>query len=97
MITRQGHIKLRLSEGRASVLAMPSGSSFDQRSIIVNDQQIVGQMFGGLENLITLSLSLSQALAYKRIEHILLFARDARVKIRLFLQQGKGGLIVFCL
>lgn len=32
---------------------MPSGSSFDQRSIIINDQQIVGQMFGGLDIIYT--------------------------------------------
>ena len=42
----------------------------DDRHIVnyVNGQQIVGRFLGGLENLITLSLSLSlsQALAYKR-------------------------------
>ena len=41
----------------------------------VNDQQIVGRFLGGLENLITLSLS--QALAYKRNSTTSYYARGA--------------------
>ena len=53
MIPRQGHIKLRVSESRASVLALPSGSSFDQRSKYVKDTKKVALMFGGLDIIYT--------------------------------------------
>jgi len=38
--------------------------TFSQKSNFVNGQQIVAPMFGGLDNLITLSLSLSLSLNY---------------------------------
>ena len=53
-------LKLRVSERRANIFsAIPSMCSFGQRSNFVKDMKKVALIFGGLNNLITLSLSLS--------------------------------------
>ena len=62
----------------------------------VNATQFAAQMFGGLENLITLSLSLSQVLTYSS-SHIIKIRGHPRVNIRFFLLSGKGSQLVFCL
>ena len=64
-------LKLRVSESRANIFsALPSMCSFGQRLNFVKNTKKVALIFGGLNNLITLSLSLSlslsQALAYIR-------------------------------
>ena len=58
----------------------------------VNATQFAAQMFGGLENLITLS----QVLTYSS-SHIIKIRGHPRVNIRFFLLSGKGSQLVFCL
>ena len=62
-----------------------------------NTAKRMTETFGHSDNLITLSLSLSlsQALAYKRDNTPLILCAGARVNIRLSLQKCKGGCIVF--
>ena len=56
-------LKLRVSESRANIFsALPSMCSFGQRLNFIKDIKKVALIFGGLNNLITLSLSLSHAL-----------------------------------
>ena len=84
-------IKQRVSESRAKrVWALPSGSCFDQRSIIVKREQKMTETFGHSNNFATLSLSqaLTSNTSIKNRGH-------PRVNIRLFLLSGKGGRIVF--
>ena len=53
-------LKLRVSESRANIFsALPSMCSFGQRLNFIKDIKKVALIFGGLNNLITLSLSLS--------------------------------------
>ena len=58
----------------------------------VKDAKKVALTFGGLENLITLSLS--QALAYKRIVQHLIIRPTGQVRLSWHLR--KGGRSVFC-
>ncbi len=51
-------LKLRVSESRANIFsALPSMCSFGQRLNFIKDIKKVALIFGGLNNLITLSLS----------------------------------------
>ena len=62
----------------------------------VKGEQIMTETFGHSKDLITLSLSLSLSLKYSpTITYTLLRLAGTRVNIRLFLQTGKGGRIVF--
>ena len=58
-------LKLRVSESRANIFsALPSMCSFGQRLNFIKDIKKVALIFGGLNNLITLSLSLSLSLSH---------------------------------
>ena len=76
-------LKLRVSESRANIFsALPSMCSFGQRLNFIKDIKKVALIFGGLNNLITLSLSLSQALAYtKRGSYTFYFTRGSPASI----------------
>ena len=90
-------LKLRVSESRAIIFsALPSMCSFGQRLNFIKDIKKVALIFGGLNNLITLSLSLSlsQALAYTYIREtitplILRAGRPRQYTAFLAFRQGK--------
>ena len=48
-------VKLQLSESKASAFALPGDSRFDRELNYINATQKTAQIFGGLNNLITLS------------------------------------------
>ncbi len=79
-------LKLRVSESRTNIFsALPSMCSFGQRSNFVKDMKKVALIFGGLNNLITLSLSLSLSGArlylYKRDNNTSYFTRGSPASI----------------
>ena len=62
---------------------------------IVKRAKRMTETFGHSDNLITLSLSLSLLRYSPTIAYTLLSCAGTRVKIRLFLQSGKGSRSVF--
>ena len=77
-------LKLRVSESRANIFsALPSMCSFGQRLNFIKDIKKVALIFGGLNNLITLSLSLSGArlYLYKRDNNTSYFTRGSPASI----------------
>ena len=85
-------VNLRLSESKASELALPSVSRFDGTSNFVNAPQIVAQMFGSLGILYKHTHTHTHSLLARLT--LLIFA-PTRVNIRLSLVQDKGSRIVF--